>query len=99
MKKTQLSDLDNANAVHGHDNSVKSIRKAVRILSILSENAFGLRLGEIADRLEIPKPSAHRILTTLQDVNYVRYEPLNRCWQINSEARTPRWTTHKANIP
>lgn len=65
------------------DSGVKSIRKAIRILTAIAESDSGIGLVNIAAALSMPKPSAHRILTTLEEMNCVAYDQTTRLWALD----------------
>jgi len=50
------------------------LERTLGILELLSENAHGLLLFEIADALHIPRSATHRVLTSLVEHGYVRQE-------------------------
>ena len=70
----------------GGDSRVKSVRKAIGILTLLGQRDDGLALGSIATTLSMPKPSAHRFLTTLEDMKCVFYDPETRRWALDTGA-------------
>ncbi|GGA88950.1 IclR family transcriptional regulator [Ornithinibacillus halotolerans] len=49
----------------------QSVRKALNLLNLFDENNYELTLKEIAERSNLPKPTAYRLLTTLESMNYV----------------------------
>nr|WP_284507632.1 IclR family transcriptional regulator [Caballeronia sp. AZ7_KS35] len=49
--------------------------RCLDIISLLAEGANTLPLGEIAERLSLPKSGAHRLLSTLVDLGWVAKEP------------------------
>lgn len=51
------------------------LERSLTILEILSEHRLGLSLGDIADRAEIPKSAAHRMLNSLCGTGYVTQLP------------------------
>jgi len=50
---------------------MKSLHKAVAILDCFSRHEPALPLGEIARRLGLPKPTAHRLLGALRDAGLI----------------------------
>ena len=50
------------------------LERTLRILELLSDNAHGMLLFEIADTLHIPRSATHRVLTSLVEHGYVRQE-------------------------
>jgi DNA-binding IclR family transcriptional regulator len=51
--------------------NVQSVDRAVRILTMLSENQFPVGVAELASRLKLSTTSVHRMLTTLTAVGWV----------------------------
>ena len=49
--------------------------RCLSIIELLADEAQSLPLGEIADRLALPKSGAHRLLATLVDVGWVQQDP------------------------
>ncbi|MCZ7939892.1 MULTISPECIES: IclR family transcriptional regulator [Agrobacterium] len=55
---------------------VKSlIDRCFDLITLLSENASGLSLGEISRRLDVPKSAAHRLLTNLCELGWAEQVP------------------------
>lgn len=50
------------------------LERTLGVLELLSQNARGLQLYEIADRLHIPRSATHRVLASLVEHGYVRQE-------------------------
>lgn len=49
--------------------------RCLSIIGLLAEQAQSLPLGEIAERLSLPKSGAHRLLATLVDEGWVEQDP------------------------
>jgi IclR family transcriptional regulator, acetate operon repressor len=49
--------------------------RCLAIIELLSDGARAMPLGEIADRLTLPKSGAHRLLATLIDIGWVEKDP------------------------
>jgi DNA-binding IclR family transcriptional regulator len=49
--------------------------RCLSIIQLLAENADELPLGEIAERLDLPKSGAHRLLATLVDLGWAKQDP------------------------
>jgi DNA-binding IclR family transcriptional regulator len=56
------------------DASPSGLLDALGVLELLSRNARGLQLYEIADGLHIPRSATHRVLSSLVEHGYVRQE-------------------------
>lgn len=54
--------------------SQSATRRSLAILELLAEHAHGMGLGELCERLEIPKSIAHRLLALLTEHHYVRQD-------------------------
>jgi IclR family KDG regulon transcriptional repressor len=63
--------------------SVKVIEKAFHILEQIS-NQNNLSLKEISERTELPKPTASRILDTMQTLGYVEQDSNTQRFQLGS---------------
>src|SRR5262249_39765071 len=49
--------------------------RCLAIVELLAEGAAEMPLGEIADRLALPKSGAHRLLATLVDLGWAEQDP------------------------
>jgi IclR family acetate operon transcriptional repressor len=49
--------------------------RCLDIIELLADGAVTLPLGEIAERLELPKSGAHRLLATLVDLGWAEQDP------------------------
>ena len=49
--------------------------RCLGIIELLADNASSMPLGEIAERLELPKSGAHRLLATLVDLGWAEKDP------------------------
>lgn len=57
--------------------NVQSVDRALTILEILSMYPKGLGVGEVSERTELHKSTAHRLLATLVDKGYVKQNQQN----------------------
>jgi DNA-binding IclR family transcriptional regulator len=53
------------------------------VITLLSENASGLSLGEISRRLDLPKSAAHRLLNSLCDLGWAEQDPENGFYRLS----------------
>jgi IclR family acetate operon transcriptional repressor len=65
---------------------VQSLSRALWLMNALAECPQGLSLSEVAHRVQLPTSTAHRLLTTLQNERYVRFESERSAWQIGVQA-------------
>ncbi|MGB7205823.1 MAG: IclR family transcriptional regulator C-terminal domain-containing protein [Anderseniella sp.] len=65
---------------------VQSLSRALKLLNSLSYHASGLSLSEVAHEVGLPNSTAHRLLTTLQNERYVRYDNERSVWLIGVQA-------------
>jgi len=56
--------------------------RCLSIIQLLAENAAEMPLGDIAERLELPKSGAHRLLTTLVDQGWVMKDPQTSFYRL-----------------
>ncbi len=75
-------------AAGGNDRrgQVQSLQRAMRVLEVLAESAYGMSLGEMAEILGLPPSTLHRLLTTLESSRFVRFDPIEGLWQIGVQA-------------
>ena len=65
---------------------VQSLSRALKLLNALSVHPQGLSLSEVAGCVGLPNSTAHRLLTTLQNERYVRFEAERSVWLIGVQA-------------
>jgi DNA-binding IclR family transcriptional regulator len=63
-------------------NSVQSIDRAVRIMDVLAAGEIPLQLSEISRQVEIPASTTHRLLASLQQHGYVRFDSSQRKYTL-----------------
>lgn len=61
---------------------VQSLSRALRLLQAIAHSHDGLTLTELAQTVGLPPSTAHRLLATLQQDRFVRFEPIGNLWQI-----------------
>ncbi len=62
--------------------SVQSLVRALGIINRLSEAEDGMTLTKIADRVDLAPSTVHRLLTTLEQERYVRFDSERRLWSV-----------------
>jgi IclR family acetate operon transcriptional repressor len=65
---------------------VKSLGRALLILDTLAQHPEGLTLAMLARAVDLPPSTAHRLLTTLQQRRFARFDPLGKSWQVGLQA-------------
>ncbi|MGZ0187034.1 MAG: IclR family transcriptional regulator domain-containing protein [Alphaproteobacteria bacterium] len=65
---------------------VQSLVRALRLLSVVAKADDGLTLTETANRAKLPVSSAHRLLSTLQQERFVRFDQERTRWFVGVEA-------------
>lgn len=65
---------------------VQSLARALSILNTLAESGSGMTLTDMAHTIGLAPSTAHRLLTTLQQERFVRFEPLGGVWQVGVQA-------------
>lgn len=68
------------------DGCVQSLVRALSLLDQLALREGGLTLAEAALRAELPRSTAHRLLTTMESLRYVAFDRATSQWQIGSKA-------------
>jgi IclR family transcriptional regulator, acetate operon repressor len=56
--------------------------RCLSIIQLLAESAAEIPLGEIAERLELPKSGAHRLLATLAELGWVQQDPQTSFYRL-----------------
>ena len=65
---------------------VQSVARALAILRALAESGDGMTLTDVAQIVGLPASTAHRLLTTLQQERFVRFDGTAHLWQVGVEA-------------
>jgi IclR family acetate operon transcriptional repressor len=65
---------------------VQALARALSVLDHLAQAEGGLTLTEVAQRAGLAPSTAHRLLTTLEGVRYVRFDPEGRLWTVGVQA-------------
>lgn len=67
---------------------VQSLNRAIDILDALAENAEGLRLMVLSERVGLAASTTHRLLITLEQRHCVHFERQGSLWQIGGRCFT-----------
>jgi IclR family acetate operon transcriptional repressor len=62
--------------------TVQSIVRALSVINRLSEAEDGMTLTRIAEKVGLAPSTVHRLLTTLEQERYVRFDPERRLWSV-----------------
>jgi IclR family transcriptional regulator, acetate operon repressor len=65
---------------------VQSVGRALAILRAVAESGDGMTLTDIAQMVGLAPSTAHRLLTTLQQERFVRFDATAHLWQVGVEA-------------
>lgn len=68
--------------LHGR---VQSIERAMMLLEVLGEDDEGNRLTDLASRTGLAPSTVHRILTTLEQRQFIQFNPTDRLWHIGRQ--------------
>nr|WP_246211170.1 IclR family transcriptional regulator [Phytoactinopolyspora alkaliphila] len=70
-------------------NGAPAVTRALRVLELLADAGGSLKLTEVAERLELPKSTAHHVLAALIDFGWVERDPHTlevtlglRAWEV-----------------
>jgi IclR family acetate operon transcriptional repressor len=72
----------------GRGGQVRSLVKALNILAAVAEGEGGLTLTELSQAQGLPASTAHRLLTTLQQEGFVRFDGERSLWFVGARAFT-----------
>ncbi|UFS56622.1 IclR family transcriptional regulator [Comamonadaceae bacterium M7527] len=67
--------------------SGSSAERSLRLLSTLAQQGKGMSLAQLADELQLPKATAHRLTTQLLDVGFIAKSQDNRVFEIGPAMR------------
>ncbi len=74
-------------AGRGGGDQVQSLVRALSLLNRIAEAADGgASLTDLSQQLGLPPSTAHRLLTTLEQERYVRFDPDGRLWSMGVQA-------------
>lgn len=65
---------------------VQSLARALSILNALMESDAGLTLTDVAQRLGLAPSTAHRLLTTMQEMRFTRFDLERNVWLVGVQA-------------
>ncbi|WP_245296766.1 IclR family transcriptional regulator [Rhizobium bangladeshense] len=65
---------------------VQSVDRAMMLLEVLGEDEEGNRLSDLASRTGLAPSTVHRLLTTLEQRQFIRFDPAGRLWHIGRQA-------------
>lgn len=65
---------------------VQSLVRALSLLSTVARASEGLSLTDLSEMLALAPSTAHRLLTTLQQEGFVRFERVTNLWQVGLQA-------------
>src|ERR1700691_3299017 len=65
---------------------VQSPVRAFHLLDLLTDHDGGLSLTEIAKLVDLPRSTAHRLLTTMLALRYVEFDNKTHRWMIGIQA-------------
>lgn len=79
------------NGRRGTSNFLRALESAFRVLEIMGRTAGGVRVSDLARRLQLPKATVFRILFTLEEIGYARKDPITRAYV---SVRGAAWINH-----
>jgi hypothetical protein len=65
---------------------VQSLARALHLLKAIASHPQGVALSALAKKVGLPTSTAHRLLTTMQNDRFVRFDTKRALWQIGEEA-------------
>lgn len=68
--------------LHGR---VQSVERAMMLLEVLGEDEEGNRLTDLVSRTGLAPSTVHRLLTTLEQRQFIQFNPTDRLWQIGRQ--------------
>jgi IclR family transcriptional regulator, acetate operon repressor len=81
-----------ANAQALQSSPTGRLERTLAVLELLANNAHGLQLFEIADRLSVPRSATHRVLTSLVEHGYVRQERYQGAYVLTAKIASLAFT-------
>ncbi|TIU17492.1 MAG: IclR family transcriptional regulator, partial [Mesorhizobium sp.] len=59
------------------------VERCFAVVELLATEASAMRLGELAEKLDLQKSAAHRMLTTLCEIGWVEQEPVTGFYKLS----------------
>lgn len=79
--------------------TISAVDKALSILDLLAEQHYGLRVSDIAHRMDIPYSTAHRLVSTLEANGYVVCSPETGKYALSLKIlQLYRGLSHRMNL-
>ncbi len=85
-QKRQPNSMENQTLTKAGKGSVQSLNRALGLLQLLSEYSDGLSLAELAPLADLAPSTAHRLLSSLQALDFVSFEPESNKWFVGVAA-------------
>ncbi|MGQ9365051.1 IclR family transcriptional regulator domain-containing protein [Azospirillum sp. ST 5-10] len=85
--RTRVRVADKGNAAD-KAGQVQSLQRALSILQTLAHSHDGLTLTELSQTVGLAPSTSHRLLTTLQQQQFARFDPIGNVWQVGVGAFT-----------
>lgn len=67
---------------------VQSLVRALGALEELARHASGLSLTQLSRRIDLPRSTTHRLLTTMNGLRFVLFDPQTNHWMVGPQAFT-----------
>ncbi len=80
MAKTRMRSVPAPPGERG--GNVQALSRALALLRAIAASHDGLTLTEVAQTVGLAPSTAHRLLTTLQQDRFVRFDPVGNLWQV-----------------
>jgi IclR family transcriptional regulator, acetate operon repressor len=81
-RRRSLTKDEGLTARGARSESVQSLVRALAIINRLSEAEGAMTLTRIAESVDLAPSTVHRLLTTLEQERYVRFDPERRLWSV-----------------
>src|SRR5262249_16958201 len=82
----QTVDMMKRSMTNRRDGSVRSLVRGLALLELVNEMG-GVRPADAARMLDLPRPTAHRLLETMEELGYVRRSPSDNRFLVTLKAR------------
>jgi len=82
LGESAAKEAEPSGAAGARSDAVQSLVRALGILNELAKTAGGMSLTRIAESVGLAPSTVHRLLTTLQQERYVRFDPERRLWSV-----------------
>ncbi len=85
-KRNGQDTADQEQSARRRSGQVQSLARAISLLNALTDEDYGLSLSDLAQKVGLAPSTTHRLLTTLQEERFVRFDLERNVWLVGVQA-------------